>query len=493
MLIAYLLLSAAAGLAIGYLIASRTTQRHISKCAELQTQASLLEARLQEARQQSDALREAHSDAMKVQKATYEQAVQRERDAAEKLLHEAKESYRESLEAMKAKFGQIAEDALKTRAQELKQTNEESIAHLVKPVRDDLQKMQQTVDQARQQAAAQKASMDKTIEGLLRQTQEVERNAASLAQALQSNGKMQGDWGEQLLAGILEDSGLRPGIEFEMQENVRDEQGANHRPDVIVNCPGKRRIVIDSKVSLSAFLSYSAAQTREQAEQAQKDNLRSVRAHIDELAKKQYDKLVPGALNQVLMFIPNEGSYILALRTDPQIGQYAYKKGILLINPTNLMIALQLIYNIWQSEKQAKNVEKVIKESELLYEKFVNFSENWGKIKENLENTMAIYDKADKQLYEGNGNIVKKLEKLKELGFKTAAMALRDDTISIDDPKLRTEEKLAVVLGTEGDGLANETIANCDYTVKIPMSHGVDSLNVAAASAVAFYQLGKKQ
>ena len=417
MLIAYLLLSAAAGLAIGYLIASRTTQRHISKCAELQTQASLLEARLQDARQQSDALREAHSDAMKAQKATYEQAVQRERDAAEKLLHEAKESYRESLEAMKAKFGQIAEDALKTRAQELKQTNEESIAHLVKPVRDDLQKMQQTVDQARQQAAAQKASMDKTIEGLLRQTQEVERNAASLAQALQSNGKMQGDWGEQLLAGILEDSGLRPGIEFEMQENVRDEQGANHRPDVIVNCPGKRRIVIDSKVSLSAFLSYSAAQTREQAEQAQKDNLRSVRAHIDELAKKQYDKLVPGALNQVLMFIPNEGSYILALRTDPQIGQYAYKKGIILINPTNLMLALQMIYNLWQTERQNRNTEKVTRQAADLYDKFATFVEKFDKIRTSITTLQHNTEDAYKSLATGTGNIVRRLEGLRQMGI----------------------------------------------------------------------------
>lgn len=417
MLIAYLLLSAAAGLAIGYLIASRTTQRHISKCAELQTQASLLEARLQDARQQSDVLREAHSDAMKAQKATYEQAVQRERDAAEKLLHEAKESYRESLEAMKAKFGQIAEDALKTRAQELKQTNEESIAHLVKPVRDDLQKMQQTVDQARQQAAAQKASMDKTIEGLLRQTQEVERNAASLAQALQSNGKMQGDWGEQLLAGILEDSGLRPGIEFEMQENVRDEQGVNHRPDVIVNCPGKRRIVIDSKVSLSAFLSYSAAQTREQAEQAQKDNLRSVRAHIDELAKKQYDKLVPGALNQVLMFIPNEGSYILALRTDPQIGQYAYKKGIILINPTNLMLALQMIYNLWQTERQNRNTEKVTRQAADLYDKFATFVEKFDKIRTSITTLQHNTDDAYKSLATGTGNIVRRLEGLRQMGI----------------------------------------------------------------------------
>jgi DNA recombination protein RmuC len=189
------------------------------------------------------------------------------------------------------------------------------------------------------------------------------------------------------------------------------------RPDVIVHCPGNKSIIIDSKVSLTAYVDYLACEEKEEAERLAKANKESVKKHIDELAAKNYTKVVENTISHVLMFIPNEGSYILALRNDPQLGQYAYKKGILLINPTNLMIALQLIYNIWQSEKQAKNVEKVIKESELLYEKFVNFSENWGKIKENLENTLAIYDKADKQLYEGNGNIVRKLEKLKELGI----------------------------------------------------------------------------
>ena len=405
MLIAYLLLSTAAGLAIGYLIANRATQRHMQKCAELQSQLSSSEARLQAAQQQAEAQKEQHAQTLKSQQYAFEQSILRERETAEKMLNEAKASYRESLDAMKAKFAQMAGEALKERANELKQTNEESIAHLVTPVREDLQKMQQSVNQAREQAAAQKASMDKTIEGLLRHTQEVERNAANLAQALQSNGKMQGDWGEQLLAGILENSGLRPGIEFEVQENVKDEEGTNHR------------IIIDSKVSLTAYLNYAGAQNREQVEQAQKDNLRSIRAHIDELAKKQYDKLVPGALSQVLMFIPNEGSYILALRTDPQIGQYAYKKGIILINPTNLMLALQMIFNLWQTERQNKNTEKVTRQAADLYDKFATFVEKFDKIRGSIVSLQANTEDAYKSLTTGTGNIVRRLEGLKQMGI----------------------------------------------------------------------------
>ncbi len=417
MLIAYLLLSTAAGLAIGYLIANRATQRHMQKCAELQSQLSSSEARLQAAQQQAEAQKEQHAQTLKAQHDAFGQSILRERETAEKMLNEAKASYRESLDAMKAKFAQMAEEALKERANELKQTNEESIAHLVTPVREDLQKMQQSVNQAREQAAAQKASMDKTIEGLLRHTQEVERNAANLAQALQSNGKMQGDWGEQLLASILENSGLREGQEFEVQKNVKDKDGNNFRMDVVVNCPGKRRIIIDSKVSLTAYLNYAAAQTKEEVETAQKENLRSVRSHIDELARKQYDKMVPGALNQVLMFIPNEGSYILALRTDPQIGQYAYKKGIILINPTNLMLALQMIFNLWQTERQNKNTENITRHATDLYDKFVTFIEKFEKIKSGIMALQNATDEAHKTLNTGKGNIVRQLEGLKQMGI----------------------------------------------------------------------------
>lgn len=417
MSIAYLLLSAIAGLAIGYLIANRATQRQVQKCAELQTKISLQEAQLQTSQQQYETLQASHAQALKTQSDTFAQTIERERETAQNLLKEAKASYQESLEAMKTRFGQMAEETLKARALELKQTNEESIAHLVKPVRDDLQKMQMSVNQAREQAVAQQATMDKTIEGLLKHTQEVERNAANLAQALQSNGKMQGDWGEQLLASILENSGLRQGYEFEIQENVKDEEGNNHRPDVIVECPGKRRIIIDSKVSLTAYLNYTAAQSKEQVEQAQKDNLRSIRNHIDELARKQYDKLIPGALNQVLMFIPNEGSYILALRTDPQIGQYAYKKGIIIINPTNLMLALQMIFNLWQTEKQNKNTERVTRQAADLYDKFATFIEKFEKIRACISSLQTHTDDAYKSLTTGSGNIVRRLEGLRQMGI----------------------------------------------------------------------------
>ena len=342
--------------------------------------------------------------------------LEQERKNNAQMIEEIKSQNNLALENIKNQLTQISEKNLKQRSEELKSSNIEQLSHILSPMKEQMKKMEESVRNVSSSSAEHKASIEKTIEGLAQQTIKVGEQADELAKALKSSSKVQGDWGEQLLETILDNSGLRKGYEYTVQENFKDGK-RDMRPDVIVHCPGNKSIIIDSKVSLTAYVDYLACESKEESERLAKANKESVKKHIDELAAKNYTKVVENTISHVLMFIPNEGSYILALRNDPQLGQYAYKKGILLINPTNLMIALQLIYNIWQSEKQARNVEKVIKESELLYEKFVNFSENWGKIKENLENTMAIYDKADKQLYEGNGNIVKKLEKLKELGI----------------------------------------------------------------------------
>ncbi len=342
--------------------------------------------------------------------------LEQERKNNARVIEEIKSLNNLALENIKNQLTQISEKNLKQRSEELKSSNIEQLSHILSPMQEQMKRMEESVRNVNSSSAEHKASIEKTIEGLAQQTIKVGEQADELAKALKNNSKVQGDWGEQLLETILDNSGLRKGYEYTIQENFKDGK-RDMRPDVIIHCPGNRNIIIDSKVSLTAYVDYLASETKEEVEKFAKANKDSVKRHIDELASKNYTKLVENTISHILMFIPNEGSYILALRNDPQLGQYAYKKGILLINPTNLMIALQLIYNIWQSEKQAKNVEKVIKESELLYEKFVNFSENWGKIRANLEDTLALYDKADKQLCEGNGNIIKKLEKLKELGI----------------------------------------------------------------------------
>ena len=362
-------------------------------------------------------------------------AVEAEKQNAEKMVAQVKELNEFALENIKAQLARITEENLRLRGEELKNSNVEQISHILAPLREQMRKMEESVRNVDISSAQHKVSIEKSIESLATQAVEVGKHADELARALKNNSKVQGDWGEQVLESILESSGLRKGYEYTVQENVKDGK-RDLRPDVIVSCPGGKKIIIDSKVSLTAYIDYLAAETKEEAEKHAKANRDSIKRHIDELQSKEYAEVVANSMSHILMFVPNEGSYILALRSDPQIGQYAYRKGILLINPTNLMISLQLIYNIWQNERQNKNIEKVIKEGEALYEKFVGFYENWQKIKDQLIGVMSLYDKADRQLYSGNGNIVKRLENLKRLGIipkKNIAEALLDKSIGEDD------------------------------------------------------------
>jgi DNA recombination protein RmuC len=397
-----------AGALSAYLLMLRVVGRHVAESA---TKDALLER-----------LREELGDA-NIKRAQVEErcnqlkaAIESEKENSAQMVKQIKELNDYALENIKAQLAHITEENLKLRGEELKNSNVEQLGHILAPLREQMRKMEESVRNVDISSAQHKVSIEKSIENLATQAVAVGKHADELARALKNNSKVQGDWGEQILESILESSGLRKGYEYVVQENVKDGK-RDLRPDVIVCCPGGKKIIIDSKVSLTAYVDYLAAETKEEAEKHAKANKESIKKHIDELAAKGYSDIVANSMSHILMFVPNEGSYILALRSDPQIAQYAYRKGILLINPTNLMISLQLIYNMWQNERQTKNIEKVIKEGEALYEKFVGFYENWSKIKDQLSGVMALYDKADKQLCDGNGNIVRRLENLKKLGI----------------------------------------------------------------------------
>ncbi|MBQ3122043.1 MAG: DNA recombination protein RmuC [Bacteroidaceae bacterium] len=397
-----------AGALSAYLLMLRVVGRHVAESA---AKDALLER-----------LREELGDA-NIKRAQVEErcnqlkaAIESEKENSAQMVKQIKELNDYALENIKAQLAHITEENLKLRGEELKNSNVEQLGHILAPLREQMRKMEESVRNVDISSAQHKVSIEKSIENLATQAVAVGKHADELARALKNNSKVQGDWGEQILESILESSGLRKGYEYVVQENVKDGK-RDLRPDVIVCCPGGKKIIIDSKVSLTAYVDYLAAETKEEAEKHAKANKESIKKHIDELAAKGYSDIVANSMSHILMFVPNEGSYILALRSDPQIAQYAYRKGILLINPTNLMISLQLIYNMWQNERQTKNIEKVIKEGEALYEKFVGFYENWSKIKDQLSGVMALYDKADKQLYDGNGNIVRRLENLKKLGI----------------------------------------------------------------------------
>lgn len=231
---------------------------------------------------------------------------------------------------------------------------------------------------------------------------------------------MQGDWGEMVLSHLLESSGLHQGSEFSTQCSYKDKEGNIFRPDVVVHLPENRHIIIDSKVSLTAYarlmeLDADAAPAERQS--AINAHVESVRKHIHELAGKDYASIVPGAIGHVLMFMPNESAYIGAVQSRPALVHEAYESGVLLISPTNLLMALQLANNLWQKERQSRNVRNIIERAELLYKKCATLDDSMEKIKRAIDALSRAYDQARNQFKTGNGNLVRQIDELRSYGI----------------------------------------------------------------------------
>jgi len=264
---------------------------------------------------------------------------------------------------------------------------------------------------------AMREDQERAVKELREQTERIGNDAASLTQALKGDSKMQGDWGEMILDKTLEDCGLIQGQQYFLQENYKDKDGNNFRPDAVIVFPNEERAVIDAKVSLTAYQAAIREEDATERERYMKEHVTSIKKHVDELSAKNYEKLVPGCIGFVLMFVPYESGYSAALKTDPSILQYAYRKHIIILSPSNLLMALQLTHTMWQNFRMTKNVEEILYQSNELFDKFVTFAETFVKIGTNIERLQQDFNKAKGQLNEGKGNIVRRLEGLKTLGI----------------------------------------------------------------------------
>lgn len=318
-------------------------------------------------------------------------------------------------ESMRAQF----EKEMKERTEQLKKANTENMQQVVDPLKRELDLLRELVAKSKESSDKNTASLAQSIRTIIEHDQARDKTTQTLANALKNRGKVQGDWGEQVLTNILHDSGLREGEEYFVQDNVKDEEGKNLRPDVIVKGADGTRIIIDSKVSLTAYSDYVGAEDDEQRKAAIKANHESIWKHVEELAKKNYAKLVDNAVPIVLMFVPNEGSYILAMNHDARLGSKAYQKGVLIINPTNLMVVLRLIFLTWQNTRQEKNYEAIRKAAAGIYEKYTSFAESYVALGRQIDTARNTYEKGVGQLREGRGNLSSRLESLLQYGVTT--------------------------------------------------------------------------
>lgn len=327
---------------------------------------------------------------------------------------------------------QTEREVLIERQNNLQDSNRTQISELLDPIRRQFDDFRKSVEESRTAGELSKEDIKKsfettmkifsrqqqfTIDALRQQTEKIGNDAANLSRVLRHDSKAQGDWGEMILESLLESSGLERDTHFFVQENVKDENGRNFRPDVIVRFPEGRSVIIDSKVSVTAFAQAFDTDDETTKKIKLKEHARSVRKHIDELAEKKYDTLVSDSIGLVLMFIPNDQCYLAAIEQDKDLSRYAYNKGIVLISPSNLMIALQLTYNMWQQDRQTKNVESIVRTATELYEKAALLSETLQDVETHINRLNDSFTKAKNQMFNGKGNIFRRIENLKELGI----------------------------------------------------------------------------
>jgi len=359
------------------------------------------------------------------------QNLDRERQHAEDLRKESDQRWEQKLESLKKDMQHTAAKELAAKQEELQRANRTQMDDLLRPIKEQFTDFKRAVNESKTQNEVNKTELQKafentmklfqqqqqqTVDSLKQQTERIGEDAANLSRALKGESKTQGDWGEMVLETLLENSGLQRDEEFFVQESVKSEDGATFRPDVVVRFPEGRSVVIDSKVSLTAYADAVATDDEHERDRLLAEHAKSVRRHVDELSAKSYDKLVEDAIGFVLMFVPNENSYIAAMKQQPDLSRYAYQKRIIIISPSNLLMALQLAYNLWQYDRQSKNVEKIVKTAADLYDKVAGFTETFTDLEGQLQRLARNFEQARGQLFDGKGNVLRRIDGLRALG-----------------------------------------------------------------------------
>ncbi len=313
-------------------------------------------------------------------------------------------------------FESIAQKLLEEKSDKFTQANKQNIEAILNPLNENISRFKKQVEETYEKESKLRFSLDERIKELMTQTTKISSEANNLVHALKTNHKKQGDWGEMILESILQKSGLVKDREYRVQHNLVNSEGKNVRPDIIVDLPGSRSIVIDSKVSLNAYEAYCNAEQKEEQQLFIHEHLKAIRMHIDDLSTKNYHQLVSG-LDFTMLFIPIEPAYLLAIQQDPDLWSKAYQKRILLISPTNLIACLKLIVDLWNRDKQDKSAQKIVKQAEKMYDKMVLFVKSFDQVGKQLNQAQESYARAQNQLKEGRGNVLSQTNHLLKYGI----------------------------------------------------------------------------
>jgi len=333
-------------------------------------------------------------------------------------LENQKEEITKMQELAKNEFQNLATKILEEKTKKFTETNRENLDLLLKPLGENLETFKKRVNEVYDNEARERFSLNNTIKLMMEQTNKISQEANNLATALKGQTKTQGDWGELILERILEDSGLTKDREYFTQFNIKNENGENQRPDFMLKLPGNQIVIIDSKVSLNAYERMVSAENEDDRNANLKLHIAAVRKHVDTLALKRYDHLKE-SLDFTIMFIPVEPAFLTALQYDTQLWNYAYKKHIILLSPTNLIAYLKLISDVWKRADQNQNAEEIARQAGALFDKFEGFVSDLLKIGKKMDDAKGDYENAMKKLTTGRGNLVGSVQRIKQLGAST--------------------------------------------------------------------------
>jgi len=342
-----------------------------------------------------------------------------------KNLKEKLETQKEELANLNQKFNQefklLANEIFEEKGKRFAEQNKTNLSEILSPLKERIGEFQKKVEDTNKQNAERNAGLVEQIKLLSDLNKQITKEAENLTKALKGDAKAQGNWGEVILERILEKSGLEKGREYETQVSETGEDGKRYQPDVVIRLPENKHIVVDSKVSLVAYERMVNAEDADQQIAQLKLHINSIKAHVKGLSDKNYQNLygVEG-LDFVLLFIPIEPAFTLAVQHDAELFNEAYSKNIVIVSPTTLIATLRTISSIWKQEYQNKNALEIARQGGALYDKFVAFTEDLTKVGTQLKTTQSTYEASMKKLYEGTGNLVKRAETIKKLGAKTS-------------------------------------------------------------------------
>lgn len=387
-----------------------------SEAAAAEARCGELRNRVAEAQIKTDDLQRQLTASAAAQKAAETRALETEKKLAEQreLLDQAQSRLSDSFKA-------LANDILEEKTRRFTEQNRANLALLLEPLDLNLRDFKAKVEEVYVGGVRERASLHEQVKQLAQLNQQLSQDANNLTRALKGSAKTQGTWGELILERVLEAAGLRKGEEYETQTRYENEDGKSGQPDVVVHLPENRNLVIDSKVSLNAYEDYANSETEDRRAEALKRHVQSVRTHISGLAKRNYQSLYElPSLDFVVMFIPIEPAYAVAVANDSTLWFDAWQKNVLLVGPSTLLFVVRTVANLWRQEQQNRNVQEIVNRGASLYDKLTAFVADLESVGVKLRQAQQTYDEAYKKLSTGQGNLVRQAEMLIDLGVKPA-------------------------------------------------------------------------